>query len=46
MLRIYDEMSFKEIAEAIGSSINTVASRYRYAIAKLREALEGDENER
>lgn len=46
VLRVYDEMSFKEIAEAIGSSINTVASRYRYAIAKLREALEADDNER
>lgn len=46
VLKIYDEMSFKEIAEALGSSINTVASRYRYAIAKLREALEADDNER
>lgn len=46
VLKIYDQMSFKEIAEAIGCSINTVASRYRYAIAKLREALEGDDNER
>ena len=46
VLKIYDEMSFREIADAVGSSISTVASRYRYAIAKLREALEGDDNER
>lgn len=43
VLKVYDQMSFKEIAEAVGASISTVASRYRYAIAKLREALEGDE---
>lgn len=46
VLKIYDEMSFREIAEAVGTSINTVASRYRYAIGKLREALEDDEDER
>lgn len=46
VLKVYEEMSFKEIAEAVGSSINTVASRYRYAIAKLREILQGDTHER
>jgi RNA polymerase sigma-70 factor (ECF subfamily) len=46
VLKIYEELSFKEIAAAVGVSINTVASRYRYAIEKLREALEADDNER
>jgi RNA polymerase sigma-70 factor (ECF subfamily) len=44
VLKVYDQMSFKEIAATLGASINTVASRYRYAIAKLREALEADDN--
>ncbi len=45
VLRVYDEMSFKEIADAIGCRLNTVASRYRYAIARLRKALEADDDE-
>lgn len=44
MLKIYDEMTFKEIADTVGASINTVASRYRYGIQKLRKALEVDDN--
>jgi RNA polymerase sigma-70 factor, ECF subfamily len=39
VLKVFDEMTFQEIADTIGASINTVASRYRYAVAKLREAL-------
>jgi len=45
ILKIYDEMTFKEIANTVGASINTVASRYRYGIEKLREALEVSEND-
>lgn len=45
VLKVYDQMTFKEIAEATRSSINTVASRYRYAIARLRQALGVDDNE-
>jgi DNA-directed RNA polymerase specialized sigma24 family protein len=32
-------MTFQEIADITGESINTVASRYRYGIDKLRTSL-------
>ena len=32
-------MTFAEIGGTIGISLNTAASRYRYGIDKLREAL-------
>ena len=35
-MRIYQQMSFKEIAEATGVSINTALGRMRYAILNLR----------
>ncbi len=35
-LRFYQQMSFKEIAEATGVSINTALGRMRYAILNLR----------
>jgi RNA polymerase sigma factor (sigma-70 family) len=35
-MRFYQQMSFKEIAEATGVSINTVLGRMRYAILNLR----------
>jgi RNA polymerase sigma-70 factor (ECF subfamily) len=38
-LKVYEGLTFSEIAEAIGESINTVASRYRYAIDKMRVHL-------
>lgn len=38
-LKIYDQMTFNQIAEATGLSINTVASRYRYALEKLQRLL-------
>jgi RNA polymerase sigma-70 factor, ECF subfamily len=38
-LHAFEGLTFREIAEASGDSINTVASRYRYALAKLREHL-------
>ncbi|HEX2574255.1 MAG TPA: RNA polymerase sigma factor [Polyangia bacterium] len=34
------DMPFKEIAEVVGCSENTVKSRMRYALEKLRETLE------
>lgn len=37
---IYEGMTFQEIADATGESINTVASRYRYAIEKMRAHLQ------
>jgi len=34
------DMSFKEIAEVVGCSENTIKSRMRYALEKLRDRLE------
>lgn len=36
-LHVFEGLTFQEIADATGASINTVASRYRYALQKLRE---------
>lgn len=41
VLKIWQEMTFREIAGLLDISPNTAASRYRYAIAKLREILGG-----
>ena len=38
-MRIYRDMSFKEIAEATGVSINTALGRMRYAIINLRKMI-------
>ena len=38
-LKAFEGMTFQEIADLIGESINTVASRYRYGIEKLRAYL-------
>ena len=38
-LHVFEGRTFQEIADACGESINTVASRYRYALAKLRQML-------
>ena len=38
-LKTYQGSTFREIAGCLNVSINTVASRYRYAIEKLREQL-------
>lgn len=40
VLKIYEELSFGEIAEITHCSINTASSRYRYALEKLRRSLE------
>lgn len=45
VLKIYDQMTFQEIADTTGVSVNTVASRYRYGLDKLRQSLEVNENE-
>src|SRR5262245_15091191 len=40
-LKIFEGLSFQEIADLSGESINTIASRYRYALDKLRAVLGG-----
>jgi RNA polymerase sigma-70 factor, ECF subfamily len=39
VLRIWGELSFPQVAETLSISANTAASRYRYALSKLRESL-------
>ncbi|WP_264558843.1 RNA polymerase sigma factor [Flavobacterium sp. N2270] len=39
-MRIYQDLSFKEIAETTGVSINTALGRMRYAIMNLRKVIE------
>lgn len=41
VLKVYDEMTFSEIARVTKVSENTAASRYRYALDKLKVKLEG-----
>jgi RNA polymerase sigma-70 factor, ECF subfamily len=38
-LKLWEGMTFEAIAEALGISLNTAASRYRYGLDKLRERL-------
>jgi RNA polymerase sigma factor (sigma-70 family) len=38
-LRMYEELSFKEIAEKTGVSINTALGRFRYAVINLRKMM-------
>lgn len=40
LMRIYDEMSFKEISDKTGVSINTALGRMRYALINLRKIIE------
>ncbi len=40
VLKIYRDMTFREIAGVVGTSLNTVASRYRYGLEKLGAILE------
>lgn len=46
VLRVLNQMTFREIAETVGSSLNTVAGRYRYGIGKLRLAVLADDSQR
>jgi DNA-directed RNA polymerase specialized sigma24 family protein len=44
-LKIDAGLTFAEIAAVTGTSLNTAASRYRYALEKLRTALASQEDE-
>ena len=39
-MRFYDDLSFKEISEITGVSINTALGRMRYAVINLRKIIE------
>lgn len=40
VMRMYQDMSFKEIADLTGVSINTALGRMRYALMNLRKVIE------
>ena len=40
VMRIYQDMSFKEISDLTGVSINTALGRMRYALMNLRKVIE------
>jgi RNA polymerase sigma-70 factor (ECF subfamily) len=40
VMKIWNELTFAEIASALGISQNTAASRYRYALAGLKKTLQ------
>ena len=40
MMRMYQDMSFKEISEVTGVSINTALGRMRYALLNLRKVID------
>ena len=42
-MRLYRDMSFKEIAEITGVSINTALGRMRYAIINLRKMIDDNQ---
>jgi len=39
VMHVQADMTFREIAESVGASINTVQSRYRYGMEKLKSLL-------
>ena len=42
LLKIWAEMTFAEIAQTLNENPNTVAARYRYALANLKKLLPAD----
>ncbi len=46
VLHIWGELTFSQIGELLGVSSNTAASRYRYALAKLRDSMSAKEDSR
>jgi len=44
VLRFFEELTLKEIAAVCGLSLNTVASRYRYGLSKLKSLLEAKDD--
>lgn len=46
VLRMYEEMKFKDIAGMMGCSVSTAKSRFRLGISQLKRMMEEDEDER
>jgi RNA polymerase sigma-70 factor, ECF subfamily len=44
VLHVWGELTFSQIGDLLTASSNTVASRYRYALDKLRESMYPKEN--
>jgi RNA polymerase sigma-70 factor, ECF subfamily len=44
VLHLWGELTFSQIGQLLNASSNTVASRYRYALGKLRESMSPKEN--
>jgi RNA polymerase sigma factor (sigma-70 family) len=44
VLHVWGDMTFSQISNLLNLSSNTVASRYRYALAKLRDSMFAKEN--
>jgi len=42
MMRIFKDMSFKEISEQTNVSINTALGRMRYALINLRKMIDNN----
>jgi RNA polymerase sigma-70 factor (ECF subfamily) len=40
VLKVWENLTFSEVAEVLDESPNTIASRYRYALQKLTEVLQ------
>jgi RNA polymerase sigma factor (sigma-70 family) len=40
VMKVWGEMTLEEMAQVLEIPVNTVASRYRYALGKLRELLQ------
>ena len=43
VLHIWGDLTFAEIGDLLSVSLNTAASRYRYALSKLRDAMPAKE---
>lgn len=46
VLRVWADLGFAEIAAALGENINTISSRYRYALANLKKLISEEHHER
>jgi RNA polymerase sigma-70 factor, ECF subfamily len=46
VLRVWAELGFAEIAAALDESLNTITSRYRYALANLKKLMPEEYHER